>query len=64
MGHFNWKGEWISDESPFDKAFEYSLKQDLIKELMEIAEKYEDKVKSKTISEAASAVVKKYESLK
>jgi hypothetical protein len=64
MGHLNWKGEWISDESPFEKAGEYSLKQDLIKELLEVAEKYQDRVKNKTIAEAATAVAKKYESLK
>jgi len=64
MGHFNWKGEWIADESPLDKASEYSLKQDLIKELLEVTEKYEGRVKSKTISEAASEIVKKYDALK
>jgi hypothetical protein len=64
MGHFNWKGEWISDESPLDKAGEYSLKQDLIKELLAIAEKYKGRIKNKTIAEAAIAVAKKYESLK
>lgn len=64
MGHFNWKGEWITDESPFDRAGEYSLKQDLIKELLEVAKKYEGRIKDKTIAEAAVAVVKKYELLK
>ena len=60
MGHLNWKGEWISDESPFDKASEYSLKQDLIKELLEIAKKYQGRIKDKTIAEAAFEVFKKY----
>ncbi len=60
MGHFNWKGEWIPDESPFEKASEYSLKQDLIKELLEVARKYQGRVKDITIVEAASEVVKKY----
>jgi hypothetical protein len=64
MGHFNWKGEWISDESPFDKVGEYSLKQELIKEFLEVAEKYHGRVKNVTIAEAATAVVKKYDSLK
>ena len=64
MGHLNWKGEWISDESPFDKAGEYSLKQDLIKELSEVAKKYQGRIKDKTISEAAFEVVKKYKLLK
>ncbi|MCX6254260.1 MAG: hypothetical protein NTV31_07255 [Bacteroidia bacterium] len=59
MGHLSWKGEWISDESPFDKASEYSLKQDLIKELLEVAKKYQGKIKDKTIVEAANEVVKK-----
>jgi hypothetical protein len=62
-GHLNWKGEWISDESPFDKAGEYSLKQDLIKELLEVAKKYQGRVKDKTIAEAAGDVVKKYTNL-
>jgi hypothetical protein len=64
MGHLNWKGEWISDESPFDKAGEYSLKQDLVKEFMEVAKKYQGRVKDRMIAEAANEVVKKYKSLK
>ena len=60
MGHLNWKGEWVSDESPFDKASEYSLKKDLIKEFLEVAKKYQGRVKDKTIAEAAIEVVKKY----
>jgi len=64
MGHINWKGEWISDESPFDKAGEYSLKQDLIKELLEVARKYQGRIKDKSIAEAAIEVVKKYKLLK
>jgi len=64
MGHINWKGEWISDESPLDKAKEYSLKQDLIKEFLVIAKKYQGRIKDKTIAEAANEVVKKYKELK
>jgi hypothetical protein len=60
MGHINWKGEWISDESPFDKASEYSLKQDLIRELLNVAEKYQGLIKDKTIAEAAYEVARKY----
>jgi hypothetical protein len=60
MGYLNWKGEWISDESPIDKANEYSLKQDLIKELLEVAKKYQGIIKDKAIVEAANEVVKKY----
>ena len=41
MGHLNWKGEWIEDESPFDKTSEYTLKKDLVKELLEITKKYQ-----------------------
>jgi hypothetical protein len=64
MGPLNWKGEWISDESPFDKAGEYSLKQDLIKEFLEVAKKYQGRIKDKTIVEAANEVAKKYKLLK
>jgi hypothetical protein len=60
MTPINWKGEWISDESPFEKASEYSLKQDLIKELLEVAKKYQGIIKDKMIAEAANEVVKKY----
>ena len=63
MGHLNWKGEWIQDESPFDRAGEYSLKQELIKELKVAAKRYEGRIKYKTIAEAAGEVVRKYESL-
>jgi len=54
MGHLNWKGEWIEDESPFERASEYSLKQELIKEFLEVAKKYQGRVKDKTIAEAAN----------
>jgi len=64
MGHLNWKGEWIEDESPFERASEYSLKQDLIKEFLEVAKKYQGRVKDKTIAEAANEIVKKYKILK
>jgi hypothetical protein len=60
MAPINWKGEWISDESPFDKASEYSLKQDLIKELLEVAKKYQGIIKDETIAEAANVVARKY----
>jgi hypothetical protein len=63
MGHLNWKGEWIPDESPFDRASEYSLKQDIIKEFLEVAKKYQGRVKDKTIAEAANEIVKKFKFL-
>jgi hypothetical protein len=63
MGHLNWKGEWIEDESPFDKAAEYSLKKDLVKEFLAVAKKYQGKLKDKTIAEAAHEVVKKFKQL-
>lgn len=59
-GHINWKGEWVSDESPFDKASEYSLRQDLIKEFLGIANRYRGRIKDETIVEAANEVIKKY----
>jgi hypothetical protein len=59
-GHIDWKGEWIEDESPFDKAGEYSLQQDLINELLRIAKKYQGRIKDNTIAEAAMKVVNKY----
>ncbi len=64
MGHLDWKGEWISDESPFDKAGEYSLKQDLIKELLKVTKKYEGRIKDQTIADAALKVAGKYKLLK
>lgn len=64
MAHFNWKGEWVPDESPFDRASEYSLKQDLVKELLEVTKKYQGKIKDKTIAEAINEVAKKYKVLK
>ena len=60
MGHLNWKGEWITDEDPFEKAGEYTLKQDLIKELLEVAKKYQGRIKDKTIAEAVLEVARKY----
>jgi len=60
MTPLNWKGEWIPDESPFEKASEYSLKQDLIKEFLEVAKKYQGMIKDETIAEAATEVARKY----
>jgi hypothetical protein len=60
MGHLNWRGEWIQDEDPFDKAGEYSLKQDLIKELLEVTKKYHGRIKDKTIAEGVIEVAEKY----
>jgi len=40
------------------------LKQDLIKEFLEVAKKYQGRIKDKTIAEAANEVVKKYKLLK
>jgi hypothetical protein len=60
MAHINWKGEWISEESPFEKASEYSLKQDLTKELMDVAKKYQGIIKDELIADAANEVVRKY----
>ena len=64
MGHLNWKGEWIDDESPFDKAGEYTLKQELIKELIKVTQKYQGRIKDKTIEEATLEVARKYKILK
>lgn len=64
MSPFNWKGEWIADESPFDKAGEYTLKQELIKELLEVTKKYQGRIKDKMIADAAIEVSKKYKTLK
>lgn len=63
-GHINWKGEWVPGESAFDKASEYSLKQDLIRDLLETARKYQGRIKDKTIAEAANEVAKKFETSK
>lgn len=64
MGHLNWKGEWIEDESPFDKISEYTLKKDLVKELLAITKKYQGRIKDKTIEEVALEVARKYKILK
>jgi len=60
-GHINWKGEWVAGDSPFDRANEYSLKQDLIKELFDVTEKYHGRLPDKVIAEAAMRIVRKYE---
>jgi len=64
MGPLNWKGEWIQEESPFDKAGEYTLKQELVKELLEVTKKYQGRIKDKMIADAAIEVSKKYKTLK
>ncbi len=63
-GYFNWKGEWIPGESPFDRARDYSLKQDLVKEILETTKKYEGRINNKVIAEAALEVSRKYEAQK
>lgn len=64
MGPLNWKGEWISEESPFDRAGEYTLKKDLKKELLEVTKKYQGRIQDKTIAEAVNEVAAKYKPLK
>jgi hypothetical protein len=57
----DWMGKWIPDkESPFDKAKEYSLKKDLIKELLEIIKKYRNSLKDEIIEDAMDYVIKKH----
>ena len=50
--------------SPFDKAGEYTLKQELIKELLEVTKKYQSRIKDKMIADAVIEVSKKYKPLK
>ena len=56
----NWKGEWVNDEHPLDRVGEYTLKQELIKELTKVTERYHGRIKDKTIEEALTVVIKKY----
>ncbi len=56
----DWRGNWINDEHPLDKVSEYTLKQDLIKELNGITKKYQGRVKDQVIEEALITVSKKY----
>jgi hypothetical protein len=57
---FDWTGRWIPEESPFERAGEYSLKQDLIEELSNIVKKYEKRIKDSTIVDALEYVSRKY----
>ena len=57
----DWTGKWIPNEvHAFEKTAEYSVKQDLIEELLKITKKYQSKLKDKTIIEAAEYIAKKY----
>ena len=57
----DWRGNWIPDgEHAFDKVSEYTLKQELIKDLNDIIKKYQGRIKDKTIEEALTTVIKKY----
>lgn len=59
--HIDWTGKWIPDkESPFNKASEYSIKQDLIKKILEVTKKYQGILKDETIVNALNSVVRKY----
>lgn len=60
-GHINWKGEWVPGDSPFDRANEYSLKQDLVRELFDVTEKYHGRLPDNAIAEAVKKVAGKYE---
>jgi hypothetical protein len=64
MGHFDWKGEWIEEESPFDKAGAYTLKKELLKELLDVTKKYQGRIKDSMILDAVNEVAKKYKVLK
>jgi hypothetical protein len=56
----NWKGEWVNDEHPLSKVSEYSLKQDLIKELSDVIKKYHGRLKNENISNALDYLLRKY----
>jgi hypothetical protein len=59
--HIDWKGNWIQDkESSFDKAKEYFLRKELIKELLEIIKKYQNDLKNEVIEDAINYVIKKH----
>lgn len=59
--HIDWTGKWIPDkESSFDKAKEYSLKKDLMKDLVEIIKKYQNNLKNESIEDTMNYVIKKY----
>ena len=63
----DWRGQWIPDDntaydkSPFERAREYSLKQDLVKDLLSITKKYKSRIKDKTIVEGLIDIIKKYD---
>jgi hypothetical protein len=63
----DWRGQWIPDDntaydkSPFERAREYSLKQDLVRELLLVTKKYQGKIKDKTITEALIDIIRKYD---
>jgi hypothetical protein len=59
--HTDWTGRWIPDESPFEKASEYSLQQDFYKELLRIVYKYQGKIKDQTISDTLNNITRKYQ---
>lgn len=56
----DWRGNWINDEHPLDRVSEYTLKQQLIKEVEVVTKKYQGKIKDETIEEALITVSKKY----
>lgn len=57
---FDWSGRWIPEESPFERAGEYTQKQELVRELLEVTKKYEGRIKDITIYDALNNVMKKY----
>ena len=59
----NWKGEWIPEEGshPLEKVSEYIQKQELVKELLVVTKKYQGKIKDRTIYDALSDIIRKYD---
>jgi hypothetical protein len=62
-GHLNWKGEWVSEESPFERAGEYSLQQELIKEVIAVTAKYQGRISDEIIAEALQSIIKRYHTI-
>jgi hypothetical protein len=58
----DYRGIWVPDdnESAFEKAAEYSIQQELIKELFALTKKYNGRIKDERIHEALNKVAKTY----
>ena len=59
--YIDWTGKWVSEKpNKFEKSSEYFYKQELLKKILGLIEKYKNKIDKKDLSEIVIDLKEKY----